>query len=65
MKFDDYGGNDHRKTEFEVWRDPDLNLKSGSMFLIKYIKFLIKDVRIFCDVRKKYAWAMKQISQHF
>ena len=30
-----------------------------------HVKISNQDVRIFCDVRNKYAWAIKQLSQHF
>ena len=30
-----------------------------------HVKIINQDVRIFCDVRNNYAWAIKQLSQHF
>ena len=30
-----------------------------------HVKISNQDVRIFCDVRNNYAWAIKQLSQHF
>ena len=30
-----------------------------------HVKISNQDVRMFCDVRKIYAWAIKQLSQHF